>query len=110
MKRCAVVLMVIALTLSVFPISGRQALAASQYGEDTNPVAIGAGAWRFSIDLGVKPTGALGFTGASINFGSQTTAGIQLDYDYNGPGIDMTDTRTFFQIDPTFYVVNQGFV
>lgn len=78
------------------------------YAVDENPRRAGPDMWRFSIKLGVKPIGQLLFAWSQYDFAS-ATQGIEVDYDFNGRGIDFSDDRRFYAIAPTLFESIDGF-
>ena len=67
---------------------------------EEHPQPIAANTWRFVIHLGVRPVGELQFVWSQYDFAS-ATQGIDVDYAFNGTGIDFSDPRTFSSIAPT---------
>lgn len=74
--------------------------AESQYAVDEHPQPLAANTWRFVVHLGVRPVGPLQFAWSQYDFMS-ATQGIEVDYAFNGAGIDYTSDRTFSAIAPT---------
>ncbi len=79
------------------------------YAVDENPRQAGPNTWRFAIRTGVKPIGQLLFAWSQYDFAS-ATQGIEVDYDFNGRGIDFSDDRRFYAIAPTLFESIDGFL
>jgi hypothetical protein len=60
---------------------------------DLNPREIAANTWRFHFPLGLKPVNPIRAQ-IGFYFHKTPTNGIQVDYDYNGNGIDFSSSTT----------------
>ena len=76
---------------------------------DDQPRQIGPNMWRFVVQVGVRPAGTLQFANAQYDF-AFPTEGIEVDYDFNGPGVDFADGREFYAIAPTLFDQLDGFI
>ena len=79
------------------------------YGVDESPRQVAPNTWRFSIKVPVKLAGQLEFVGSQYDFAG-ATEGIDVDYKFNGRGIDFWDDRVFYAIAPTLFNLSDGFV
>ena len=80
-----------------------------QYAVDNQPEQIAPNLWRFSVPIGVKPVGQLAAVWSQYDFASPTE-GIEVDYDFNGSGIDYSDGRAFWAIAPTLFDPLDGYI
>ena len=71
----------------------------TRYAVDEHPQQVAADTWRFLVDVGVRPVGTLYFAWSQYDFAS-ATAGVEVDYAFDGAGIDFSDQRTFSVIAP----------
>lgn len=76
---------------------------------DEQPQQIGPNLWHFAVRVGVRPLGAVQFACAEYDFAAPTE-GIEVDYDFNGAGLDFADDRMFYAIAPTLFDQIHGFI
>ncbi len=81
----------------------------SRYAVDEHPQQIAADTWRFMVPVGVRPVGTLYSTWSQYDFAS-ATQGIEVDYAFDGAGIDFADHRTFSVIAPGLSDQIDGYV
>ena len=80
-----------------------------RYAVDEHPKQVRWNVWRFSVQVGAIPVGALDFACAQYDFATPT-AGIAVDYDFDGAGNDFSDDRLFYGIAPTLFDQYSGFI
>jgi hypothetical protein len=97
MKRATLLFLGVLWLLCAAPAS-----AAWCAGMDRHPHQIKPHVWHFSVQMPCAPVGTIYFANSQYNF-RRLDSGIQVDYAFDGPGIDFTDGRIFYAIAPTLF-------